>query len=206
MKKKKHLSARVMVRTVLLRLKSGQLIASQIWELCYSYDYTFYHISNDIKLNKNHRSITLVCRSTNATFLLLSQAASHTVVYSTQEVVQRWLTPSVFSNSNKTRSSLIQNDNTIQMLRSNLMVSEPSELNIVYAVVQCTGHHMGKSVTCNNSLKRCLQKECCNKKFTSHWLFSVQPHLSYTCSINTMIRFDESLTIYSDNYPTTNRQ
>lgn len=112
--KKKHLSARVMVRTVLLRLKSGQLIASQIWELCYSYDYTFYHISNDIKLNKNHRSITLVCRSTNATFLLLSQAASHTVVYSTQEVVQRWLTPSVFSNSNKTRSSLIQNDNTIQ--------------------------------------------------------------------------------------------
>ena len=38
---------------------------------------------------------------------------------------------------------------TIQykMLRSNLMVSEPSELNIVYAVVQCTGHHMGKSGT-----------------------------------------------------------
>ena len=27
------------------------------------------------------------------------------------------------------------------------MVSEPSELNIVYAVVQRTGHHMGKSVT-----------------------------------------------------------
>ena len=27
------------------------------------------------------------------------------------------------------------------------MVSEPSELNIVYAVVQCTGHHMGKSGT-----------------------------------------------------------
>ena len=41
------------------------------------------------KLNKNHRSITLVCRSTNATFLLLSQAASRAVVYSTQEVVQR---------------------------------------------------------------------------------------------------------------------
>ena len=97
---------------------------------------------------------------------------------------------------------------TIQykMLRSNLMVSEPSELNIVYAVVQCTGHHMGKSVTCNNSLKRCLQKECCNKKFTSHWLFSVRRHLSYTCSINAMIRFDESLTIYSNNYPTTNQQ
>ena len=100
---------------------------------------------------------------------------------------------------------------TIQykMLRSNLMVSEPSELNIVYAVVQCTGHHgkeWYKNSSCNNSLKRCLQKECCNKKFTSHWLFSVQPHLSYTCSINTMIRFDESLTIYSDNYPTTNRQ
>ena len=27
------------------------------------------------------------------------------------------------------------------------MVSEPSELNIVYTVVQCTDHHMGKSVT-----------------------------------------------------------
>ena len=97
---------------------------------------------------------------------------------------------------------------TIQykMLRSNLMVSEPSELNIVYAVVQRTGHHMGKSVTKTlhviTPLKRCLQKECFNKKFTS----SVQRHLSYTCSINAMIRFDESLTIYSNNYPTTNRQ
>ena len=66
------------------------------------------------KLNKNHRSITLVCRSTNATFLLLSQAASRAVVYSTQEVVQRWLTPFVFSNSNKTRSNLMQDDNTTQ--------------------------------------------------------------------------------------------
>ena len=27
------------------------------------------------------------------------------------------------------------------------MVSEPSELNIVYTVIQCTVHHMGKSVT-----------------------------------------------------------
>ena len=87
---------------------------------------------------------------------------------------------------------------TIQykMLRSNLMVSEPSELNIVYTVVQCTDHHMGKSVTknasCNNSLKGCIQKECCNKKFTSHWLFSVQRHLSYTCIIHAMIRFEES--------------
>ena len=186
-----------MVRTVLLRLKSGQLIASQIWELCYSYDYTFYHISNDIKLNKNHRSITLVCRSTNATFMLLSQAASQTVVYLHHSCspIQIKRVPAWFKM-------------TIQykMLRSNLMVSEPSELNIVYAVVQCTGHHMGKSVTCNNSLKRCLQKECCNKKFTSHWLFAVQRRLSYTCSINAMIRFDESLTIYSNNYPTTNQQ
>ena len=27
------------------------------------------------------------------------------------------------------------------------MVSEPSELTVVYTVGQCTGHHMGKSVT-----------------------------------------------------------
>ena len=27
------------------------------------------------------------------------------------------------------------------------MVSGPSELNVVYTVGQCTGHHMGKSVT-----------------------------------------------------------
>ena len=50
--KKSHLSARVMARlsnylgmtrTVLLncpiKLKSGQLIANQIWQFCYSYDY-----------------------------------------------------------------------------------------------------------------------------------------------------------------------
>ena len=28
-----------MARTVLLKLKSGQLITNQIWDFCYSYDY-----------------------------------------------------------------------------------------------------------------------------------------------------------------------
>ena len=54
------------------------------------------------------------------------------------------------------------------------------------------GKESYKNASCNNSLKGCTQKECCNKKFTSHWLFSVQRHLSYTCIINAMIRFDES--------------
>ena len=34
--KKSHLSTHVMAHTVLLRLKSGQLITNQIWEFCYS--------------------------------------------------------------------------------------------------------------------------------------------------------------------------
>ena len=51
-KKKSHLSARVMTRIVqlltheayfLLRLKSGQLIANQIWEFCDRYDYILNH-------------------------------------------------------------------------------------------------------------------------------------------------------------------
>ena len=54
------------------------------------------------------------------------------------------------------------------------------------------GKECYKNASCNNSLKGCIQKECCNKKLTSHWLFSVQQHLSYTCFINAMIRFDES--------------
>ena len=45
-KKKNNLSAREMTRTVLLtvqlRLKSGQLIANQIRQFCYSYDYDYY--------------------------------------------------------------------------------------------------------------------------------------------------------------------
>ena len=37
--KKSHLSMHVMTRTVLFRLKSGQLIGNQIWEFCDGYDY-----------------------------------------------------------------------------------------------------------------------------------------------------------------------
>ena len=54
------------------------------------------------------------------------------------------------------------------------------------------GKECYKNASCNNSLKGCIQKEFCNKKFASHWLFSVQRHLSYTCIINALIRFDES--------------
>ena len=43
-----HLSTRNMTRSVLLRLKSGQLIASQILELCCSYDYDNNHNYNKI--------------------------------------------------------------------------------------------------------------------------------------------------------------
>ena len=50
-----------MTRTVLLRLKSWQLIANQIWEFCYSYDYNDKdndndndNINNDNDNNKNN--------------------------------------------------------------------------------------------------------------------------------------------------------
>ena len=40
-----------MTRTVLLRLKSGQLITSQICEFCYSYDY-YYNVTLYFALTK----------------------------------------------------------------------------------------------------------------------------------------------------------
>ena len=57
--KKSHLSTRDMTRSVLLRLKSGQLIASQILELCCSYGYDNNHNYNKI-LKSDWRSTALI--------------------------------------------------------------------------------------------------------------------------------------------------
>lgn len=78
------------------------------------------------KHNKNHRSITLVCRLIKATFLFLSLAASRANLYSSQEVVHRWVMPFLFSKSTKTPSNLIKKDNTIQMPRRHVLVIEHS--------------------------------------------------------------------------------
>ena len=45
-----------MAHTIILRLKSGQLIASQIWEFCYSYDYN----NNNDNDNDNNGDDTVV--------------------------------------------------------------------------------------------------------------------------------------------------
>ena len=43
-----------MARTVLLVLKSGQLIANQSWEFCYSYDYNNNNNNNNNDNNNNN--------------------------------------------------------------------------------------------------------------------------------------------------------
>ena len=45
-----------MMRTALLRLKSGQLIANQIWEFCHSYDYNDNDNDNNNKDNDNNKN------------------------------------------------------------------------------------------------------------------------------------------------------
>ena len=76
------------------------------------------------------------------------------------------------------------------------MVSEPSELNIVYTVVQCTDHHMGKSVTKTlhviTPLKDVYKRSVVIKSSHPIGYSQCSGHLSYTCIINAMIRFDES--------------